>query len=158
MKLWLSLILIMLVGCSPQSSSIEEEQPFYAWDFTLNTLKGDTINLYEQRGKWLIINFWATWCAPCREEMPILQMLHEDYPDIMILAVNLRESEEAIKPFIQELGLTFPILINPDNQILSDYQVIGLPQTLVINPAGEVTLRTFGIFDLPTLFQALARD
>jgi thiol-disulfide isomerase/thioredoxin len=155
MRFWLLLVIFLLVGCSPQSSSLDGEQPFYAWDFTLNTLSSDTVTLSEQRGKWVILNFWATWCAPCREEMPTLQMISEDDPDVTVLAVNVRESVPTIQAFVNDLDLTFPILINPDDKILIDYQVIGLPQTLVINPSGEVVMRTFGIFDLQELFQAL---
>jgi thiol-disulfide isomerase/thioredoxin len=156
MRVWLfSLMLVLMVGCSPQISSIEDEQPFYAWDFTLETIDGDAITLSEQRGKWVIINFWATWCAPCRQEMPTLQMIAEDYPDVLVLGVNLRESVETISLYREELGVTFPILINPDDQLLTDYQVIGLPQTLVVSPDGEVVMREFGIFDLVRLFDVL---
>lgn len=156
MRVWLfSLMLVLLVGCSPQISSIEDEQPFYAWDFTLETIDGDAITLSEQRGKWVIINFWATWCAPCRQEMPTLQMIAEDYPDVLVLGINLRESVETISPYREELGVTFPILINPDDQLLTDYQVIGLPQTLIVSPDGEVMMREFGIFDLVMLFDVL---
>jgi peroxiredoxin len=117
-------------------------------DFTAITLSGESYTLSALRGRWVILNFWATWCAPCVEEMPALQHIADTYGDeVVLLGMNLRDSAETVSSFVAQHGLRFPILINPDDSILLNYQVIGLPQTLVISPSGEIVYRQFGPVD-----------
>lgn len=154
MKRWL-LIVLLCVGCSaagiPAESVTPTEPPFYAPDFTLTTLDGDTITLSDLRGKWVLINFWATYCVPCVEEMPALQQLAERYTDeLVLLAINQREDETLVRTFLQTHDLQLTVLLNPDDATLINYQVIGLPQTLLITPSGEVDYRQFGPIDLAT--------
>jgi thiol-disulfide isomerase/thioredoxin len=93
----------------------------------------------------VVVNFWATWCEPCKQELPMLQQLAESHPDTLtVLGINLREDESLVASFLDDFGLTFPILMNPDDATVLAYQVMGLPQTLIVNPAGEVVFRKFG--------------
>jgi thiol-disulfide isomerase/thioredoxin len=129
----------------------------YAPDFRLTTLTGETVALADLRGRTVLINFWATWCLPCRAEMPYLQALAERYPDqLTVLAINMREDGAGIQPFVDELALTFPILLKPDDETLLNYGVRGLPLTFVVAPDGELRLRRVGPVEPATMDAWLA--
>ncbi|MEO0597629.1 MAG: TlpA disulfide reductase family protein, partial [Chloroflexota bacterium] len=123
----------------------DADAPVYAWDFTLDSLQGETYTLSDLRGQWVVINFWATWCIPCRDEMPELQAISEIYADdLIMLGINQRETAEIAMPFVEELGVTFPILMNPSTDTLRDYQIIRLPLTFIVDPRGELAYRHAG--------------
>jgi thiol-disulfide isomerase/thioredoxin len=112
-------------------------------DFTLGTLDGGTLTLSSLRGRWVLINFWATWCAPCRAEMPYLDTLAADNL-LTVLAINMREQPEEVRVFVAELGIDFPILLNPDDATLLAYGVRGLPTSFLIAPDGTIARRILG--------------
>lgn len=117
-------------------------------DFTLETLDHQPVTLADLRGKVVIINFWASWCAPCRLEMPALQQAYEAYQGkgVVILAVNLT-AQDAIaeaEKFVQELGLTFPILLDEVGEVSEAYQVLGLPTTIFVNREGDIARTHLG--------------
>ncbi len=109
-------------------------------DFTLRTLDGKQVTLSDLRGRPVLINFWATWCPPCRLEMPAMQRVYERHKDegLVILAVNYRETEEQVRPFVEELGLTFSILLDRDGNVANQYRVLGLPTTYFVDRTGRV--------------------
>ncbi len=109
-------------------------------DFALRGLDGRTYRLSELRGRAVVINFWATWCGPCRAEMPAIEEVYRRYGDgrLMVLAVNVEEDEERVAPFVQRLGLSFPILLDRDGAVSRRYRVTGLPTTYLIRPDGTV--------------------
>lgn len=157
---------ICLTGCvAANTSAIEPtratpplptEDIYYAPDFTLTALDGTVYQLSALRGQWVILNFWATWCVPCVSEMPALQTLADTYSDqLILLAINQREPQTIVSQFVADHHLRFPVLMNPNDQVLLDYQVISLPQTLVVNPTGELVYRSFGAVDLMTFPQEL---
>ncbi len=113
---------------------------FAAPDFSLETLDGETVNLSDLRGQAVLVNFWATWCPPCRAEMPAIQQLYEQYQDqgFTVLAVDLQESEAQVTAFAEQMGLTFPILIDPNGQVFSRYQVRALPSTFFVDRNGLI--------------------
>lgn len=114
-------------------------------DFSLATLDGGAITLAELRGRWVLVNFWATWCAPCRAEMPYLAELAETQGDTLtVLAVNMREQPAVVAAFVAELGIDLPILLNPDDATLLAYGVRGLPLSILITPNGTVARRILG--------------
>jgi peroxiredoxin len=119
---------------------------FSAPDFTLETLQGETISLSDLRGQAVLVNFWATWCPPCRAEMPAIQQVYEKYRDqgFTVLAVDLQESPAQVNNFAEELGLTFPILIDPDASVFIRYRVTGLPSTFFVDRAGIIQEVTIG--------------
>jgi peroxiredoxin len=119
---------------------------FAAPDFTLETLEGETVSLAELRGQAILVNFWATWCPPCRAEMPAIQQVYDKYRDrgFTVLAVDLQESPAAVSAFAQELGLTFPILIDPDGGVFMRYRVTSLPTTFFLDRAGIIQEVTIG--------------
>jgi len=113
-----------------------------AYDFTLNDLDGNSYSLSDQRGQPVIINFWATWCAPCRVEMPELQAAFEKYQEegLVILAVDNAEPADAVRQFFyEEMDLTFTPLLDQEGTITQLYGVQVFPSTFFVNPDGIVT-------------------
>jgi cytochrome c biogenesis protein CcmG/thiol:disulfide interchange protein DsbE len=116
---------------------------FLAPDFTLETLDGDTITLSDLRGRAVLLNFWATWCPPCRAEMPAFQQAYADYEDqgFVIVAVNAiqQDSLPAIEEFRGEYSLTFPIVLDADGSVSRSYQVRSMPTSFFIAPDGVIS-------------------
>ena len=127
---------------APLSSSPSPREGFLAPDFTLDTLDGTKVTLSDLRGKIVVINLWATWCTPCRAEMPALENAYEQYEDsgVVILGLNVtnQDSEKDIPPFVKEFGLTFPILLDRDGSVSALYQLRGLPTTYFVNREGII--------------------
>ncbi|MED3642807.1 TlpA disulfide reductase family protein [Caldifermentibacillus hisashii] len=118
-------------------------------NFTLQTLSGETISLSELAGKKVILNFWATWCPPCREEMPAMERVYEQYSDsnVEIIAVNStvgKETKEKAEEFVKELGLTFPIPLDIEGEVIKLYQIYGLPTSYFIDTNGIIHSIYFG--------------
>lgn len=118
---------------------------FQAPDFELTTLDGTTISLSEQRGKIVLINFWATWCPPCRAEMPEINAVAQAHPNqLIVLAVNNAEDEARVRQFVSEFQLTFPILLDRDGMVAEKYNVLGLPTSFFVDRDGIVRAATMG--------------
>lgn len=120
--------------------------PQTAPDFTLTDLDGEPHTLSDYRGKVVIINFWATWCPPCRAEMPSMQRAWEQIqPEGMImLGVDVGEDEDTIFAFTANYPVEFPLLMDQDSAAVAQWPVRGLPTTFVIDPAGRVVYRAVG--------------
>jgi thiol-disulfide isomerase/thioredoxin len=144
------LLALLLGACRPLATPptpppAAETPRDAAPDFTLATLDGRTVRLADLRGRWVLVNFWATWCAPCRDEMPYLEELAGNAPEqLVVLAVNLREEGPVVVQFVETLGLTLPILLQPDDAMLLAYDVRGLPISVLIDPTGRVATRVVG--------------
>jgi cytochrome c biogenesis protein CcmG/thiol:disulfide interchange protein DsbE len=113
-----------------------------AYDFTLQDLNGNTHTLSDYRGQPVIINFWATWCAPCRIEMPELQAAFERYEEdgLVILAIDNDEPPDAVRAFFyDEMDLTFTPLLDDGAEVSDLYSVFNFPSTYFVNAQGEVT-------------------
>ncbi|WP_149587406.1 TlpA family protein disulfide reductase [Tabrizicola flagellatus] len=102
--------------------------------------------LADYRGKWVVLNFWATWCAPCRKEMPSLDRLQTAMPDLAVVPVATgRNAVEGIRRFFEEAGVTaLPILRDPQSQLARGMGVMGLPVTVILNPEGQEVARLIG--------------
>jgi cytochrome c biogenesis protein CcmG/thiol:disulfide interchange protein DsbE len=115
---------------------------FSAPDFTLKTAGGETYTLSELRGHAILVNLWATWCPPCRAEMPAIEKIYQEYKDegLVVLAVDMTYQDDplAVVPFIEEYGLTFPILLDETGKVASAYQLRSLPSSYFINRAGII--------------------
>jgi peroxiredoxin len=115
-------------------------------DFTLVSLDGEEVSLSDLEGKVVLINFWATWCEPCKIEMPFFQSRYEKYaPQFEVLAVNYAEAEETVRKFIEEEGLTFTVLLDRRAEVVRMYQVRGYPTTLVVGADGTIEVYHIGI-------------
>ena len=115
---------------------------FLAPDFELKTTDGETVRLSDLRGQAVLVNLWATWCPPCRAEMPAIQKIHNEYKDrgLTVLAVNMtyQDTQSDIAPFIAEYGLTFPILLDETDSVGSAYQLRSLPSSFFIDREGII--------------------
>ena len=125
----------------------------YAPDFELESLDGTMVQLNDFRGKKVVLNFWASWCPPCREEMPEFQKIHEQNKDIVIVGVNLQEKSDAINAFTSKFGITFPILLDPNAQVKEMYNVFTQPVTYFIDETGKITDKKFGALTIEEIYQ-----
>jgi len=118
----------------------------YAPDFTLTDLNGETVRLSDWRGKTVLLNFWASWCAPCRQEMPLLQATYTAYADdgLVVLAVNMGEEKRRVEGFAADLAVTFPVLADEETTVGTLYRVRGAPTTYFIDRDGVVRQRYVG--------------
>jgi thiol-disulfide isomerase/thioredoxin len=120
--------------------------PKAAPDFTLLNIDGQQVSLQQYRGKVVFLNFWATWCIPCREEMPALERLHQTYQaqDLAIISIDLKEGVDQVKAFFQKHGLSFPSLLDTNGVVFRDYLVAGMPTTYLIDRDGTMVARGVG--------------
>ncbi|HLR07698.1 MAG TPA: redoxin domain-containing protein [Bacillota bacterium] len=124
-------------------------------DFELNTLEGETVNLSDYRGEKVMLNFWATWCPPCRAEVPDMQRFFED-KDVTILAVNLtstESSEKVVTDFVEDYGMTFDVLLDENTQVASQYQIQPIPTSFLINSDGTIHNKAFGALNYEMMIQ-----
>lgn len=139
------------------------EEAFSTFDFEGITLDGEVITLTNRPTAWTVLNFWATWCVPCVEEMPALQAVADQYPEVTVLGLNVNDTPEDIIAFAEDNDITFPLLYNVTDQTVFDYNVLALPQTIIIAPNGDMVWRQFGPIeiesfsaDLEVLFERYA--
>jgi len=134
MAVCIRLLLIAALGAAAMAQA--ETAP----DFSLTTQSGETLSLEAQRGKVVMINFWASWCAPCRDEMPLLDEIHDDYKDsdFTLFGINVEQNPEAAHQFLEKVGVSFPILFDSQSQVSRDYHVNAMPTTVMVDRAGQV--------------------
>lgn len=109
-------------------------------DFTLASLDGGTVTLGDLKGQVVILDFWASWCAPCVEGMDHLQQMHERYANhgAVVLAINVEETQEEVADFLEGRGYAFTVLLDLDGRVSDDYGVQAIPHTLIVDREGEV--------------------
>ncbi|MFT5506696.1 MAG: peroxiredoxin [Gammaproteobacteria bacterium] len=119
-----------------QSADISGPAP----DFTLKAMKGGNVKLSELAGNVVLINFWASWCGPCREEMPLLNDLHNKYKPLgfTVLGVNVEEQSDPAIDFINDTPVDFPIIFDKKNQVSQLYKVVAMPTTVVVDRDGNM--------------------
>lgn len=129
------------LGDTDLEQGIEKGQ--LAPNFSLLDLQGNPVELQDFRGKKVMVNFWATWCPPCRWEMPHMQKFYEDYEakDVVILGINLTPTEakeDQISAFVEEQKLTFPIVLDQEGEVMQTYEVMAYPTTFVLDTRGVI--------------------
>jgi peroxiredoxin len=115
-------------------------------DFSLPSLEGGAVTLSALRGQVVFLNFWATWCPPCREEMPSIERLHREFKDqeLAVLAVDVDESPNVVAKFVKNFRLSFPVLLDTGSEVSSRYGVGGLPTTILVDRRGRVVGAAIG--------------
>ncbi|PSQ73810.1 MAG: TlpA family protein disulfide reductase [Bacteroidetes bacterium QH_1_64_81] len=134
----------------PLPGKVRDVEPEPVPDLTLETLDGASIDLAKQDGRVLLVNFWATWCAPCREEIPDLKALHSDLEEdgLTVIGVALdRKGREVVDPFVDQHEINYPIVVDAEGTAEAEFGPIpGLPTTILVTPDGQITKRVVGIF------------
>ncbi|HET7143858.1 MAG TPA: TlpA disulfide reductase family protein [Anaerolineales bacterium] len=144
------LMLIILVGNSAATaqdfSVVPIKVDFPAPELSLVDLAGNNVSLKDHLGSVVLVNLWATWCPPCKEEMPTLQAFYEKYNSsgFVLLAIDQEESIEIVTPFVKEYGLTFPVWLDEDYQSQRVFNTMNLPSSYVIDRVGTVRLMWIG--------------
>lgn len=127
-------------------------------DFGLETLSGENVRLSDLRGKIVLINFWATWCEPCKIEMPFFEKLYQENKSrLEILAVNFDEPQQKVKQFAEEYGLSFPVLLDPGAEVQNLYRVRGYPTTFIVNEEGITSFHHIGLVTEEQVFDSLSQ-
>lgn len=128
---------------------VGEEAP----DFELKTLDGKTAKLSDYQGKKVILNFWATWCPPCKAEMPDIQKYHQEVGDnVVILAVNI-DPQYDVRKFVREANVTFPVLLDSKDEVNTLYRILTIPTTYFIDEKGIIRSKHLSIMTIETIRQ-----
>ena len=136
----ITLALALLLGLFSAGAALALEAGSPAPDFTLKSRSGENVKLSELRGEVVMVNFWASWCAPCRQEMPLLEELYDRYADLgfTLLGVNVEEDSSAALDLLKEIPVTFPILLDTENRVSKLYNVVAMPSTVILDRDGKV--------------------
>ncbi len=130
----------LVAGLTFAGAPVVASSPSPAPDFTLPARDGGKIHLGDLRGQVVMINFWATWCGPCRQEMPLLEQIHEKYEPLgfTLLGVNVEPDSKEAQAWLAKMGVTFPILFDRDNAVSSSFGVEAMPSSVLIDREGRV--------------------
>lgn len=137
---WLRYSLTALAASCALQASANVQVASQAPDFTLHAMKGPNTRLQELRGRVVMVNFWATWCGPCRQEMPHLNRLHEKYnrAGLVLLGVNVDDDPANAAAVATKLGIQFPVLLDTDKKVSDQYDLQAMPSTYLIDRDGKV--------------------
>jgi cytochrome c biogenesis protein CcmG/thiol:disulfide interchange protein DsbE len=138
--LLVAMLMLVVIGVSLARAGRTQPNSGPAPDFSLQTFDGGTFSLADQRGQIVIINFWASWCVPCRDEAPILQDVWERYRDrgVVLVGVAYLDVERDARAFIDEFGITYPNGLDMGKVISKRYRIQGVPETFVVGQNGEI--------------------
>jgi thiol-disulfide isomerase/thioredoxin len=131
-----ALLLCGIVITSLHAATLDQPAP----DFTLKSLSGKNLKLSEFKGNVVMLNFWASWCGPCRKEMPLLNELQKKYEALgfVILGVNVEQELELAKSFLKDTPVDFPVVFDSSNNVSQAYDVIAMPTTILIDRSGNM--------------------
>ena len=143
---------------SSDSKEARPEVGYAAPDFTLTDLDGKQVKLSDLRGQVVYLNFWATWCPPCREEMPAIEAIHQEMGDrVKVLAVNVEGPRDEVSAFAREFGLSFQIALDTDLSVARRYQVRGIPVSLFIDKNGIIRAKFVGGLTKDRMAEAIGK-
>lgn len=154
---------VVAVGLSAMafSTGSKEARPevgYTAPDFPLQDLNGNPVKLSDFRGQVVCLNFWATWCPPCRSEMPAIEAVHKEMGDkVKVLAVNVEGTRDEVSAFARELGLSFPIVLDSDMSVARKYLVRGIPVSLFIDKEGVIRAKYVGGLTKDAMIQGVRK-
>ncbi|MEZ5566532.1 MAG: TlpA disulfide reductase family protein [Gammaproteobacteria bacterium] len=136
--LLLTAVLAMAPAIAGESMAGGNASP--AAPFSLKARSGEAVSLASLKGQVVLINFWATWCAPCRKEMPLLEQIHKKYASLgfTMLGVNVEEDTRMMDTFLKDVPVDFPILLDPENGVSKLYNVSAMPSTVIVDRKGNI--------------------
>ncbi len=148
----------LLSACTQDKGETSSNAIEYSW----KGIRGDTITLSDYRGQWLVLNYWATWCPPCREEMPELDAFHQHHSAkgvASVIGVNYEEVDsETLNTFLEEYFITFPIVKMENLSGVTPFgNIVGLPTTFVLNPQGELVFGRAGVISESELNEIISK-
>jgi thiol-disulfide isomerase/thioredoxin len=142
-------------GDRPQAAAAADR---LATDFTLSDLDGNQVSLSHFSGRPAVVNFWATWCGPCKAELPhLIEAYQRERGEVIFLAISVEEPRDIVRRFARENGMPFTILLDERGEVASDYRVKGIPTTFFISRDGEIVARYVGPIPPHRLEQGLDR-
>lgn len=140
--LFAAVISLILFTAFTASAADKQAAP----DFTLKSKSGENLRLEEQQGNVVLINFWASWCAPCREELPHFEDMQQEYEDLgfTVLAVNVDENPEKANILLDDIPVSFPVLFDDNDKVSKMYDVRAMPTTVIVDRDGNKRLTHYG--------------
>ncbi len=140
----------MMLSCNQATEeSTAGTDSSVATNFTLLSLtEANEMSLEDFKGKGVVLNFWATWCGPCREEMPLFEEVWKKYKDkgVVFLGIDVMDDKDNASKFLETIGITYPNLYDPSGQVSTKYKVIALPATFFIDKEGNIVAKNYGAF------------
>ena len=135
-RTWLGVTAAVLMAASTTAGVKQSAAP----DFTLKSVAGENLRLSEFRGEVVLINFWASWCGPCRQEMPVLSQLHEKYKALgfTVLGINVEKDSAKARKLLLEMPVSFPVLLDNESVVSKQYDVVAMPSTVLIDRDGNM--------------------
>ena len=154
MKKWqqtagvLLILALAVAACGGPGEAVPQgiNQGNRARDFTLTSLDGSEVSLSDFDDSVVLINFWATWCPPCRAEIPDFEEAYRAHKDdgFMVLGINVEESHKLVEPFVNSVDMTYPVLLDERGQVMQEYRGMGLPMSLLVDKDGVIQQRHMG--------------
>ncbi len=141
-----ALLMIAALMADPMSRAAEQLEKVS--DFSLKDIEGKSVSLNDFRGKRVLLNFWATWCGPCLDEMPVLRKVQDQWWEkgLVVLLINMGESASRVRGFVKRYALSFPMLLDPNTELFVKLDVRTLPTSLLIDSDGTIVARKVGAF------------
>ena len=158
LKVWLGITAAVIMAASAVSAGMKQSS---APDFTLKSHEGENIRLSEYRGEVVLINFWASWCGPCRQEMPVLSALHDKYRALgfTVLGVNVESDTRKARKLLQDRPVSFPVVFDSDSVVSKQYDVVAMPSTVLVDRDGNMRYLHKGYKPgLEAVYQQQVRD
>jgi len=140
-------LFVVLVAITGTATAKEMNEK--AKDFTLPSRSGENVRLAELQGEVVLVNFWASWCGPCRKELPKLEEMHQKYKDlgVTILGINIDETRELSQKLLKDVEVNFPVLYDHDSEVAEPYNIQAMPSTFIIDKSGNFRYLHLGYQD-----------